>query len=104
MFVSMLSRKNTKITITQIKTSTSTSLIRAERSIKLNRVGLSLYWPIWITQFKKNNRHADNIRCINDTTVIKTKVNAYIVKKSVEWLMFCKLIWGQICNRDSSFY
>lgn len=53
MFVFMLSRKTTKITITQIKTSTPTSLIRAERSIKLNQVGLSLYWPIWITQLKK---------------------------------------------------
>lgn len=44
------------------------------------------------------------ITCINDTTAIKTKVNAYIVKKWVKQLMFCKLIWGQIYNSDSSFY
>lgn len=48
-----------------------------------------------------------NITCISDTTVIKTKVNAYIGKKLVKEPkpgQFCKLIWGQICNSDSSFY
>jgi len=45
-----------------------------------------------------------SITGVNDTTVTKTKVNGYIVKKIVNQLTFCKLIWGQIHNSDFSFY